>query len=167
MRKQENTYDMMKKLLATSRKGIIRQIVKEDQGDYYAQKQKSREITPDELEQEKSAFAQDVTKLVEFGDFKISNDTVTWSGVFPKEKIEWTYSLDSDQGVYISCELTQLTDNTLKLIQLLRGYYETWAEKWSGEIGVQGAEPTPEEGNQQTNEPAPGQASPTAQGPIA
>jgi hypothetical protein len=141
------SYDDMKKMLKTSRKGVISQLIKEDQGELSQTGNQSsdqpttefkHDITDVEIETEKNTFASNVTKLVSFGDFKITNDNVSWSGVFPKEKIEWVYSLDSDEGVYISCELTQLTDNTLTLVQKLRGYYEKWAEKWSGEIGVKG-----------------------------
>jgi len=141
-----NQYDEMKGMLNISRQGVLNRLLTEDQGQYYDEKQESnREITPEELETEKQEFANTVSKLVTFGDFKVNHDNVTWSGVFPKEKIEWVYSLDSDAGVYISCEMAQMTDSTLEMIQRLRGYYEKWSEKWSGEIGVAGQEPTGEE----------------------
>ena len=147
-----NNYDEMKKFLNISRSGAIKKVIREDQGQYYdQQKETKRDLTPDEIEGEKQEFAANVSKLVEFNDFKLGYDNASWSGVFPKEKIEWIYSLDADQGVYISCEMSQLTDGTLELIQKLRGYYETWSEKWAGEIGTKGSET-----GQPATEPTPG-----------
>ena len=134
-------YDEMKKMLNNSRKGVVWRRLREDTGTYYDQnKESKRQLTDSELNDEKSQFAGNVTKLNEFNEFKISYDNVTTRGFMPKEKIEWVYSLESDEGVYISCELTQLTTGTLELIQKLYGYYETWSDKWSGEIGTKGNE---------------------------
>lgn len=134
-----NQYDEMKKMLNTSRKGFLNKMLREDNGMFYDKnKESKRQLSDSELNDEKNTFASNVTKLTQFNDFKINYDNVTWSGFLPKEKIEWVYSLESDEGVYISCELTQLTQGTLELIQKLYGYYDTWSEKWSGEIGVQG-----------------------------
>jgi hypothetical protein len=136
-----NQYDEMKKMLNNTRKGVVWRRLHEDTKTYYNQeKESNRSITDQELEDEKSEFASNVTKLTEFNDFKINYDNVTWSGFMPKEKIEWVYSLESDEGIYISCELTQLTQGNLELIQKLYGYYVKWSDKWSGEIGVKGSE---------------------------
>ena len=136
-----NQYDEMKKMLNKSRNGLV--WGKLNEGMYYDQnKESKRQLTEDELNQEKQDFASNVSKLTEFNDFKMGYDNVTWGGFFPKEKIEWVYSLEADEGVYISCELTQLTTGTLELIQKLYGYYEKWSDKWSGEIGVKGADTT-------------------------
>ena len=141
-----NQYDQIKKMLNNSRKGVVWRRLNEDTNTYYNQnKEGKRQLTSQELEDEKSEFASNVTKLTEFNDFKIGYDNVTWGGFIPKEKIEWIYSLESDEGIYISCELTQLTQGTLELIQKLYGYYNKWADKWSGEIGVKGKEPEPED----------------------
>lgn len=149
-----NQYDDMKKMLNNSRKGVVWRRLQEDTGTYYNQEQESgRELTDDEVEGEKQEFANNVTKLSEFNEFKVSYDNVTWGGFMPKEKIEWVYSLESDEGVYISCELTQLTQGTLELIQKLYGYYEKWSDKWSGEIGVKGG--NEEEMSQGGNEQQP------------
>jgi hypothetical protein len=154
---QKTTYDNMKKLLTISRKGIIRQILKEDDSQYSNQQQNSQpNISPDELKVEQENFAKEVkTNLVKFGEFKVGNETVTWTGIFPQEKIEWVYSLDPDVSVSISCDLTQLNDKTLQLIQLLYGYYPKWVEKWSSEIGVKTPEGEQQPAEQPTNEPAP------------
>jgi hypothetical protein len=138
-----NQYDQMKKMLTISRKGVVRQRLREDTGQYYNQnKESGRQLTPQEIEDEKAEFAGNVTKLSQFNDFKVGYDNVEWGGFFPQEKIEWVYSLEADEGVYISCELTQLTAGTLELIQRLYGYYTKWADKWQGEIGVKGNENT-------------------------
>lgn len=134
-----NQYDQIKKMLNTSRKGVVWRRLHEDTGMYYDKtKESKRQLTDQELEDEKNEFATNVTKLTEFNDFKLNYDNVTWGGFMPKEKLEWVYSLESDDGVYISCELMQITEGTLELIQKLYAYYHKWSEKWSGEIGVKG-----------------------------
>lgn len=162
-----NQYDQMKKMLTISRKGAVRQRLHEDEGTYYDPSQESkRQLSTAELEDEKKEFAGNVTKLSQFNDFKMSYDNVEWGGLFPQEKIEWIFSLDADEGVYISCEMSQLTAGTLELIQKLHGYYLKWADKWKGEIGVKGAEPN--EQPQQPEGPAPtGPTTPPAAGQIA
>ncbi len=148
-----NQYDEMKKMLIISRKGAVRQRLNEDEGTYYNPDQESkRQLSTAELEDEKKEFASNVTKLSQFRDFKLGYDNVEWGGLFPQEKIEWIFSLDADEGVYISCEMSQLTAGTLELIQKLHGYYIKWADKWKGEIGVKGADT----GEQQPEGPAPG-----------
>lgn len=169
MKKQENTYDMMKKLLTISRKGMIRQIVKEDTGENYNPKTQSRGVSPDEFETAKSEFAGAVkSSLIEFNEIKLGNGTVTWSGIFTDIKIQWSYQLgDDNPGVYISCESALINDSSLKTIQYLYGYYPKWAETWSSEVGVKGNEPEQEQGNQTPSNPAPGETNTTAQGPMA
>ena len=153
-----NQYDDMKKMMKISRRGVIRQILKEEDQGINNQQQK-RQLTSSELQNEQAQFANNVTKLTQFKDFQINYDNVTWGGFMPKEKIEWVYSLESDDAVYISCELTQLTQSTLELIQKLYGYYTKWADQWSGEIGVKGSgNQTPDNNaqpQQQTGEAGP------------
>lgn len=135
-----NQYDQMKKMLKNSRNGVVWRRLHEDTGTYYNEtNEKKRQLSKSELDAEQNEFATNVTKLTEFNDFKIGYDNVTWGGFMPKEKIEWVYSLESSDGVYFSCELTQLTEDTLELIQKLYAYYHKWSDKWSGEIGVKGS----------------------------
>jgi len=164
-----NDYDDMKKMLNNSRKGVVWRRLLEDTGEYSNQdqaqnKETQRQLSSQEIEDEKNDFASAVTKLSEFNDFKISYDNVTWGGFMPKYKIEWVFSI-TDEGALISCELTKLNEETLKLIQSLYAYYEKWAEKWAGEIGVKGND-TDAAGQEGTPAPAPAAGAPATPPPT-
>ena len=57
-----------------------------------------------------------------------------WSGEFTDTRISWYYSLDDSRGVYMTGDMLQLTDDTLKQIQKLVGYYQTWSDEWANRI---------------------------------
>ena len=48
--------------------------------------------------------------------------------------MEWIFSLDDTVGVYITTNLLQLNDETLKQIQKLVGYYQAWSDEWANRI---------------------------------
>jgi hypothetical protein len=48
--------------------------------------------------------------------------------------LEWFYSLDDTNGVYITADLLQLDQSSLEHIQKLVAYYETWANEWATKI---------------------------------
>lgn len=89
-----------------------------------------------ELKEEEDKFRQSVHNRVKFNTFKLYPDSqnVEWSGEFTDNRIEWNYSLDDSQGVYISCELTQLRDDTLQVLKKLNGYYKAWSNEWANRI---------------------------------
>jgi len=113
-----------------------------------------RELEDMELKEEEDKFRQTVHNRVKFNAFKLYPDSqnVEWSGEFTDNRIEWNYSLDDSQGVYISCELTQLREDTLKVLQKLSGYYKTWSDEWATRIAE---EYKPEE-DMSTEEPTEG-----------
>ena len=64
------------------------------------------------------------------------NNGLYKDGKFTDSQIEWTYSLDDTDGVYISGELIQLKESTMELIKKLYGYYATWSEDWNKKINT-------------------------------
>lgn len=95
-----------------------------------------RNLEDAELKEEEDKFRQTVHNRVKFNKFKLypNSQNVEWSGEFTDNRIQWNYSLDDSQGVYISCELTQLREDTLKVLQKLSGYYKTWSDEWATRI---------------------------------
>jgi len=93
-------------------------------------------LDPTELKEEEKKFRDTVTPRVKFNKFKLYPEAqnVEFSGEFTDSRIEWYYSLDDTQGVYITTDLLQLRDDTLKQIQKLVGYYKTWSEEWANRI---------------------------------
>ncbi len=86
--------------------------------------------------EEEKNFRGNVTPRTKFNRFKLypESQNVEFSGVFTDSRIEWFYSLDDTQGVYITADLLQLNEQTLKQIQKLVAYYETWSNEWGNKI---------------------------------
>ncbi len=91
---------------------------------------------PEALKEEEKKFRDTVTPRVEFNRFKLypKSQNVEFSGRFTSNNIEWFYSLDDTNGVYISADLLQLNQTTLQQIQKLVAYYDTWSDEWATKI---------------------------------
>lgn len=94
------------------------------------------ELKEDELREEEKKFRETVYPRVEFNKFfiypKASN--VEWTGKFTDSSIEWVYSLDDSNGVYISGDLVRLNDNAMEVLKKLTGYYQTWSTEWANKL---------------------------------
>jgi hypothetical protein len=127
-----------------------------------------QELDEAELKEEKDKFRQSVHNRVEFNTFKLypNSQNVEWSGTFTDSRIEWNYSLDDTQGVYVSCELTQLRDDTLETLKKLVGYYKAWSDEWATRIaeeyndGLDSAEEEPEQGGFEPGDDLPDEEEP-------
>jgi hypothetical protein len=95
-----------------------------------------KDLEPIELKEEERKFRDIVTPRVKFNRFKLypKAQNVEFSGKFTDNNVEWFYSLDDSRGVYITSDLLQLNDTTLKQIQKLVAYYETWSNEWANKI---------------------------------
>ena len=133
-----NQHDETRKILE-----LIRESKKEDKSSHRKilieqdiNVQQEQELDPSEVTEEERKFRDTVTPRVKFNKFKLYPEAqnVEFSGEFTDSRMEWFYSLDDSRGVYISADLLQLRDDTLKLIQKLVGYYETWSEEWANRI---------------------------------
>ena len=126
-----NQYDEIKKLLESSRR-MTGEILKEEEG---------RELTPEEQKREEEDFRKAVSDRVKFGKVKIYESgglpKVEWMGELIRERTEWVFSLDDTVGCYVSADLLQLRDETLKTLEKLRAYYDGWAKKWSEETSTE------------------------------
>tara|TARA_R110000803_G_scaffold47825_5_gene99607 strand:- start:1164 stop:1652 length:489 start_codon:yes stop_codon:yes gene_type:complete len=126
------SYDEIKKLLGKSR-DMKNDLIREEEG---------RELTSQEQSSEESDFKRAVSDRVKFGKIRIydSGDglpKVEWMGELVRERMEFVFSLDDTIGCYVSADLLQLRDETLKTLEKMRAYYDTWAKKWSEEIPVE------------------------------
>jgi hypothetical protein len=95
-----------------------------------------KELDPAEYAEEEKKFRDTISPRVKFNQFKLypKAQNVEWSGEFTDTRISWYYSLDDSRGVYITGDMVQLTDDTLKQIQKLVGYYQTWSDEWANRI---------------------------------
>ena len=95
-----------------------------------------KELDPAEYAEEEKKFRDTISPRVKFNQFKLypKAQNVEFSGEFTDNRVEWVYSLDDTRGVYITSNLLQLSDGTLKQIQKLVGYYQTWSDEWANRI---------------------------------
>ena len=123
-----NEHDITKKMLKTLRTPLLNEEV---------DRNKEIELEPSELRDEQDSFIKAVTTDVDFISFKIypNSNNVVFSGKFNGlGKLEWLFTLEEYNGLYISCDNTQLTEESLITIKKLKGYYDTWRENWSEKI---------------------------------
>lgn len=145
-KKTESAYDVNKGMMNTIRN--MRKLNEDEQGQQQQQQQQPqqgqqaqaqpdilRELSDVEKAEEENKFKEAVTYSVIF-DKKITvgKDNVDWGGQIPNHKITWAFGLDSDNGCYISCDMMQVTDEALKVLQNLTVYYDIWAQYWQQEI---------------------------------
>ena len=157
-----NQHDETRKRLDLIRESNIKSttvktLIKEQ--DFKVQEQKG-ELDPTELKEEEKKFRDTVTPRVKFNRFKLYPEAqnVEFSGEFTDNRVEWFFSLDDTQGVYVTTDMLQLREDTMKLLQKLIGYYKTWSEEWANRIAeeyenLQADEENEEEGPDSLNSP--------------
>ena len=99
--------------------------------------QESQEVTPDEQREEENKFKDTVSKLAKFDKIKVYRQNVEWSGELVRERVKWVYSLNENNGCYISIEsedMLQLTSEVIETFKKLRGYYDVWSDEWSSRL---------------------------------
>ena len=133
-----NQHDETRKILDLIRENrkkptLGKTILKEQ--DFKSQEQKG-ELDAAELKEEEKKFRDTVTPRVKFNRFKLYPEAqnVEFSGEFTDNRVEWFFSLDDTQGVYVTTDMLQLREDTMRLLQKLIGYYKTWAEEWANRI---------------------------------
>jgi hypothetical protein len=113
-----------------------------------------QEITADEQREEENKFKDTVSKLVKFEKMKVYRQNVEWSGELVREKIKWVFSLNENNGCYISIEsedMLQLTMEVIETLKKLKGYYDVWSDEWSARLT---GTPTEDGGEEGTAAPA-------------
>ena len=96
-----------------------------------------QELTADEQREEENKFKEVVSKLVKFEKLKVYRQNVEWSGELVREKIKWVFSLNENNGCYISIEsedMLQLTDAVIETLKKLKGYYDVWGDDWGSRL---------------------------------
>ena len=54
-----------------------------------------------------------------------------YSTKFNEEDLEFIYTIGESSGVYINGNMIKVDDETLELINKLKGFYEVFKSKWS------------------------------------
>lgn len=94
----------------------------------------------EEITQEEQKFREVVGPRVEFTTFKIypQADNVVFGGKFQDmDGLEWQFSLEETDGLYITTNNMQVSDDVVTRIQKLKGYYDNWAGEWSNKLATE------------------------------
>lgn len=131
MKKSINEHDMTKKMISKVKSGLLI----ENNGE-------NDTITPtqQEMNTEYAKFREVVGPRVEFTNFKIypQANNVTLGGKFQDlSGMEWQFSLEDKDGLYITVNNLQVDDDVIRKIQKLKGYYENWADEWATKLATE------------------------------
>jgi len=146
MSQHDETRKILELIRESGSKSILTKTLITEQ-DLNVQKKDENSLDPTEMKEQERLFRDTVTQRVKFNQMKLypKAQNVEWSGEFTDNAVEWFYSLDDTQGVYVTTELLQLREDTMKLLQKLIAYYKTWSDDWAKRIAE-------EYENQQTDE---------------
>jgi hypothetical protein len=76
-------------------------------------------------------FRQEVSELVDFNKLNVYEDNVEWSGKIPELELEFFFSVNESDGLYVKSDMIQINQDYLEMIEKLKGYYEKFKERWS------------------------------------
>jgi len=76
-------------------------------------------------------FRTDVAELVEFGRLNVFPSNVEWSGKILENDIEFFYTINEPNGIYINGQMIKIDQDYLETINKLQAYYEKFKNKWS------------------------------------
>jgi hypothetical protein len=76
-------------------------------------------------------FREDVSELVDFNKLNVYEDNVEWSGSIPEMELEFFFSVNENDGVYLKGEMIKVDEDYVEMIEKLKGFYEKFKERWS------------------------------------
>jgi len=86
-----------------------------------------------DIEEVKTSFMETVSNKVEFESLKIYREdrNAIFSGRFQDMGgMAWRMILNETDGLYIDANGLQLTQETIKTLNALHGYYKNWSDEW-------------------------------------
>lgn len=84
-----------------------------------------------------SQFKSQITSQVDFTTFNIypKTSSALFGGEFKDfQGFEWQFSIPGNDGLYITTNNLQVTDEVVTRIQKLKAYYDDWAKRWADKI---------------------------------
>ena len=76
-------------------------------------------------------FRNEVAELVEFGKMNVYPDNVEWSGKIMELHLEFFYTINESNGIYINGNMMKLNQEYLEMVGKLQQNYEKFKNKWS------------------------------------
>lgn len=107
-----------------------------------AQSEDSDTIEPnqEEMNAEYQKFGEVVNPRVQFTTFKIypeANNVILGGKFQGMSGLEWQFSLEDEDGLYITVNNLQVDDSVISTMQKLKGYYDNWADEWSKKLATE------------------------------
>jgi len=101
---------------------------------FHGKKEADLQITTDEKNAFTSSvdeFRTDVAELVEFGKLNVFSENVEWTGKLLESNLEFFYTVNESDGIYINGQMIKIDQNHLLTISKLQSYYQKFKNKWS------------------------------------
>lgn len=76
-------------------------------------------------------FRKEVAELVEFEKMNVFDENVEWGGTILELDLEFFYTINEPQGIYINGQMVKIDQEYLEMINKIQGYYEKFKNKWS------------------------------------
>lgn len=76
-------------------------------------------------------FRNEVAELVELGKMNVYSDNVEWSGKIMELNLEFFYSVNETNGIFINGNMMKLNQEYLDMVGKLQKNYEKFKNKWS------------------------------------
>jgi hypothetical protein len=76
-------------------------------------------------------FRNEVAELVEFGKMNVYPDNVEWSGKIMELHLEFFYTINEPNGIFINGNMMKLNQEYLDMVGKLQQNYEKFKTKWS------------------------------------
>lgn len=76
-------------------------------------------------------FRNEVAEIVDFGKLNVFHDNVEWSGKILESNLEFTFSVNESNGIYINGQMIKIDQEYLETVGKLQSYYEKFKNKWA------------------------------------
>lgn len=76
-------------------------------------------------------FRNEVAEIVDFGKLNVFHDNVEWSGKILELDLEFFYTVNEPNGIYINGQMIKIDQEYLEMVGKLQAYYEKFKTKWS------------------------------------
>ena len=76
-------------------------------------------------------FREEVSELVDFNKLNVYEDNVEWSGKIPEMELEFFFSVNENDGLYLKGDMKKINEDYIEMIEKLKSYYQKFKERWS------------------------------------
>ena len=105
----------------------------------HGSKKSELQLTLDEknaFKESMDEFRAEISEIVDFKPLNIYSNKVQWSGTIPDKEINFHFSTDENNGVYMDAQMLKLDDEIVDLIEKLQKFFEKFKLKWNKILGT-------------------------------